>query len=74
MTDAGVPRASAEKALLKLMQSALTRVEKRGIAKGLTGPMVRKDYEVMQRHQARLKSPQKDLYELLVARTFAPRR
>jgi len=67
---AGVERAAAERALLALMRSALAAVEARGLIRGLTGPVVRGDADVVEAHLARLPADVVPLYRMLMRRVL----
>ena len=68
--SAGVDRAPAEKALLGLMGSALAGVRARGLRRGLTGPVVRGDADVVQGHLAHLPAEVAPLYRMLMHRAL----
>ncbi len=64
----GIERRAAERALLPLMRSALGGVEARGVLRGMTGPLVRGDAEVVQAHLAALPQEVLPLYRHLFSR------
>ena len=68
---AGIERRAAERALLPLMRSALGGVEARGLLRGMTGPLVRGDAQVVQAHLAALPEDVLPLYRHLFARMLA---
>lgn len=63
--QAGIDAESAQAALLPLLRSALRAVEERGIVRGMTGPIVRGDVEVVHSHLRALSKPHKALYQAL---------
>jgi predicted short-subunit dehydrogenase-like oxidoreductase (DUF2520 family) len=63
--QAGIPEAQALAALLPLMRSALRGMEARGLAGGLTGPVVRADAEVITAHLQALPEEVTPVYRLL---------
>lgn len=65
---AGIERRAAERALLPLMRSALGGVEARGLLRGMTGPVVRGDAQVVETHLASLPEDVLPLYRYLFAR------
>jgi predicted short-subunit dehydrogenase-like oxidoreductase (DUF2520 family) len=65
---AGIERRAAERALLPLMRSALGGVEVRGILRGMTGPVVRADTQVVETHLRALPDDVLPLYRLLSSR------
>lgn len=67
---AGLDRGQALDALLPLMRSTLTGVERRGLEKGLTGPVVRGDLGVVQSHLDALPAELGSLYRLLSRRAL----
>lgn len=69
--EAGVERTAALNALLPLAASALEGVNKRGLEKGLTGPIARGDVSVVRAHLEALPPPIAGLYKLLSARALA---
>ena len=69
--EAGVERSAALNALLPLAASALEGVDKRGLEKGLTGPIARGDVAVVRAHLNALPPPLASLYKLLSARALA---
>jgi predicted short-subunit dehydrogenase-like oxidoreductase (DUF2520 family) len=73
---AGIPEREALSALLPLMRSALRGMEARGLAGGLTGPVVRGDASVVAAHLASLPPEVAEVYRLLSGRALllaAPR-
>lgn len=71
LAEAGVERAAAINALLPLAESALEGVNKRGLEKGLTGPIARGDVTVVRAHLEALPPPLASLYKLLSSRALA---
>ena len=69
-SSAGVERASAERALAALMRSALGAVETRGVLRGLTGPVVRGDADVVEAHLGQLPPEVLPLYRMLMRRVL----
>ena len=67
---AGSDRHAALAALLPLMRSALEGVERRGIEKALTGPVVRGDVGIVQAHLEALPSEIGSVYRLLSRRAL----
>jgi predicted short-subunit dehydrogenase-like oxidoreductase (DUF2520 family) len=67
---AGVEKRAAERALLPLMRSALGGVEVRGLLRGMTGPVVRGDADVVEAHLAALPEDLLPLYRHLFARAL----
>ncbi|MFP2963077.1 Rossmann-like and DUF2520 domain-containing protein [Myxococcus sp. 1LA] len=67
---AGIPPADALAALLPLMHSALRGLETRGLAGGLTGPIVRGDAGVVAAHLEALPADVAPLYRLLSRRAL----
>jgi predicted short-subunit dehydrogenase-like oxidoreductase (DUF2520 family) len=67
---AGIERRAAERALLPLMRSALGGVETRGLLRGMTGPVVRGDAEVVEAHLAAVPEDVLPLYRYLFARAL----
>jgi predicted short-subunit dehydrogenase-like oxidoreductase (DUF2520 family) len=67
---AGIERSAAEPALVALMDSALTSVQVRGVLRGLTGPVVRGDADVVEAHLAALPPDVAPLYRLLMSRVL----
>lgn len=67
---AGIPPADALAALLPLMHSALRGLETRGLAGGLTGPIIRGDSGVVAAHLEALPSDVAPLYRLLSRRAL----
>jgi predicted short-subunit dehydrogenase-like oxidoreductase (DUF2520 family) len=65
---AGIERKAAERALLPLMRSALGGVEARGLLRGMTGPVVRGDADVVEAHLGVLPEDVLPLYRQLFAR------
>jgi predicted short-subunit dehydrogenase-like oxidoreductase (DUF2520 family) len=68
--EAGIERDAAVRALLPLMRSALHGVEKRGLARALTGPVKRGDLAVVQAHLAALPADLALLYRVLSLRAL----
>ncbi|ATB48466.1 Rossmann-like and DUF2520 domain-containing protein [Corallococcus macrosporus] len=66
----GIPPADALAALLPLMHSALRGLETRGLAGGLTGPIVRGDSGVVAAHLEALPADVAPLYRLLSRRAL----
>ncbi|MBK7858763.1 MAG: DUF2520 domain-containing protein [Archangiaceae bacterium] len=66
----GLPRAKAEKALIALTRSALQGAAARGLAKSMTGPIVRGDAAVVERHLAALPPDLASLYRALSKRAL----
>jgi predicted short-subunit dehydrogenase-like oxidoreductase (DUF2520 family) len=69
--EAGIEEDDALEALLPLMRSALRGVEKRGLARGLTGPVARGDLSVVQAHLNALPADLAELYRLLSLRSLS---
>jgi predicted short-subunit dehydrogenase-like oxidoreductase (DUF2520 family) len=67
---AGIPENEALTALLPLMRSALRGMEARGLAGGLTGPVVRGDASVVAAHLEALPPSVAEVYRLLSARAL----
>jgi predicted short-subunit dehydrogenase-like oxidoreductase (DUF2520 family) len=67
---AGIEKRAAERALLPLMRSALGGVEVRGLLRGMTGPVVRGDADVVQAHLGALPEDVLPLYRELFARAL----
>ena len=67
---AGIDRRSAERALLPLMRSALAGVEARGLVRGMTGPVVRGDAQVVAAHLAALPEDALPVYRHLFGRAL----
>lgn len=65
---AGIDREEAQLALVPLMRSALARIEARGLAGGLTGPIARGDASTVARHLEALPQDLAALYALLSRR------
>jgi predicted short-subunit dehydrogenase-like oxidoreductase (DUF2520 family) len=63
--EAGIAEEHALVALLPLMRSALRGMEARGLAGGLTGPVVRGDAEVIAAHLKALPAEVAAVYRLL---------
>jgi predicted short-subunit dehydrogenase-like oxidoreductase (DUF2520 family) len=63
--QAGIREEQALTALLPLMRSALRGMQARGLAGGLTGPVVRGDAEVIAAHLQALPSQVTPVYRLL---------
>lgn len=70
LEHAGLSRDEALEGLLPLMRSALRGVETRGLARGLTGPVVRGDVSVVQAHLATLPADLGAIYRLLSQRAL----
>ena len=68
---AGVSEREATRALLPLMRSALRGLELRGAGRGLTGPVVRGDLEVVRAHLRALPGSMRDLYRQLSLRALS---
>jgi predicted short-subunit dehydrogenase-like oxidoreductase (DUF2520 family) len=62
LARAGVDERSATRALLPLMRSAIGGIERRGLRGALTGPIIRGDWEVVDRHLQALASDLRNLY------------
>jgi predicted short-subunit dehydrogenase-like oxidoreductase (DUF2520 family) len=71
LRTAGISEADALAALLPLTRSALRGVEARGLAGGLTGPVVRGDAGVVAAHLAALPASVADVYRPLSRRGLA---
>ena len=71
LAEAGVSPDAALNALLPLSASALQGVEKRGLSKGLTGPIARGDVSVVRAHLEALPAPLASIYRLLSERALA---
>ncbi len=67
---AGIPEEAALSALLPLMRSAVRGMEARGLARGLTGPVVRGDSGVVAAHLAALPPEVAEVYRLLAQRSL----
>lgn len=67
---AGIPEEAALQALLPLTRSSLRGVEARGLARGLTGPVVRGDASVVEAHLAALPPGAAEVYRLLSLRSL----
>lgn len=67
---AGIPEEQALTALLPLMRSALRGMEARGLAGGLTGPVVRGDASVVAAHLSSLPPEVAEVYRLLSKRAL----
>jgi predicted short-subunit dehydrogenase-like oxidoreductase (DUF2520 family) len=70
LSEAGLDREAALRALLPLMKSALRGVEARGLERGLTGPVVRGDVGVVQAHLEALPPDLGAIYRLLSRRAL----
>lgn len=68
--QAGLSREVALQALLPLMRSALRGVERRGLARALTGPVVRGDVGVVQAHLEAMPPELGAIYRLLSRRAL----
>ncbi len=66
----GIDRRLAERALLPLMRSALGGAESRGLVRGMTGPLVRGDAQVVEAHLAALPEDVLGLYRQLFGRAL----
>ncbi len=66
----GLPRRVAEQALIALTKSALAGATQRGLAKSMTGPIVRGDAAVVQRHLDALPPELRELYRQLSKRVL----
>lgn len=66
----GLPRKTAEAALLALTRSALSGAGERGLPQSLTGPIVRGDAAVVQRHLEALPEDVRELYRALSRRVL----
>jgi predicted short-subunit dehydrogenase-like oxidoreductase (DUF2520 family) len=71
LKHAGLTEQQALSALLPLAHSALRGVEKKGLRKGMTGPLVRGDVDTIARHLAALPQPVKRLYQTLSLQAFS---
>ncbi len=69
--EAGIYEDAALGALLPLMRSAIRGVERRGLARGLTGPVARGDVSVVQSHLSGLPAEASDVYRVLSLRSLA---
>jgi len=67
---AGIPESEALTALLPLTRSSLRGVEARGLVRGLTGPLVRGDANVVAAHLAALPPEVAQVYRLLSQRAL----
>jgi predicted short-subunit dehydrogenase-like oxidoreductase (DUF2520 family) len=67
---AGIAEDQALTALLALMRSTLRGVEARGVVRGLTGPIVRGDADVVAAHLAALPPEPAEVYRLLSQRAL----
>lgn len=67
---AGVPEERALEALLPLMRSALRGIERRGLSRGLTGPVSRGDLSVVQAHLEGLPADLAKIYRALSLRAL----
>jgi predicted short-subunit dehydrogenase-like oxidoreductase (DUF2520 family) len=70
LEEAGVDRVAALNALLPLSASALQGIDKRGLSKGLTGPIARGDVNVVSAHLEALPEPLAGLYRVLSSRAL----
>lgn len=68
--QAGLDRDTALQALLPLMRSALSGVQQRGLARALTGPVVRGDVGVVQAHLEAMPPELGAIYRLLSRRAL----
>jgi predicted short-subunit dehydrogenase-like oxidoreductase (DUF2520 family) len=66
----GLPRKTAEQALIALTRSAVKGAAERGLAKSMTGPIVRGDAAVVQRHLDALPPEARELYRQLSKRVL----
>lgn len=67
---AGIAAESAEPALLALMRSALDGVERRGLGRAMTGPVVRGDLAVVASHLSALPEELSETYRVLSLRAL----
>ncbi len=70
LEEAGLEHGEAIKALLPLMHSALRGIERVGVEKSLTGPIVRGDVAVVQAHLDALPAELGSIYRLLSRRAL----
>jgi predicted short-subunit dehydrogenase-like oxidoreductase (DUF2520 family) len=68
--SAGIERRAAEAALEALMESALLGAQARGVLRGLTGPVVRGDADVVEAHLRALPPDVAPLYRALMSRVL----
>src|SRR5262249_36886240 len=71
LTQAGPDEPRAPAALLPLMRSAVVGVERRGLARALTGPIIRGDVSVIRSHLDALPSQLRALYRDLALRALS---
>ncbi|MHB8874635.1 MAG: DUF2520 domain-containing protein [Myxococcaceae bacterium] len=71
LQEAGIYEDAALGALLPLMHSAIRGVERRGLGKGLTGPVARGDVSVVQAHLSAVPAEVIDIYRTLSLRSLA---
>jgi len=69
--EAGIDEPTAIRALLPLMQSALSGIERRGLSRALTGPIMRGDVSVIRGHLEALPAEIKGLYRDLALRALS---
>jgi predicted short-subunit dehydrogenase-like oxidoreductase (DUF2520 family) len=69
--EAGVGEPTAIRALLPLMRSALSGIERRGLSRALTGPIIRGDVSVIRGHLEALPAEIKGLYRDLALRALS---
>ncbi len=69
--QAGVDEATAQSALLPLMRSALLGIERRGLSRAVTGPIIRGDVSVIRSHLDALPAELRSLYRDLTLRALA---
>ena len=68
---AGIPPADALEALIPLMRSAISGLERRGLPDALTGPVVRGDAEVIAHHLADIPQATREIYRAVTTRMLA---
>jgi len=71
LSEAGLDEPRALTALLPLMRSALVGAERRGLARALTGPIIRGDVSVIRSHLDALPSELRALYRDLALRALS---
>jgi predicted short-subunit dehydrogenase-like oxidoreductase (DUF2520 family) len=71
LQEAGIYEDAALGALLPLMHSAIRGVERRGLTRGLTGPVARGDVSVVQAHLSAVPAEVIDLYRTLSRRSLS---
>jgi predicted short-subunit dehydrogenase-like oxidoreductase (DUF2520 family) len=69
--EAGIDEPTAIRALLPLMRSALSGIERRGFSRALTGPIIRGDVAVIRGHLEALPTELKGLYRDLALRALS---